>query len=179
MESWKSKLFLRTMIVATGFFCTISFADTIRLETKGKWIGAQKVNPMDDSSTVLLSLKANNEVKGWLSSETPSLLIRCLSNKTDLYFSLGMQTSVETGNFNASTITLRLDKNKPFKLVADKSTDNKSLFVRRPISLLKQIMEAEEMLLQFVPFNASQVVTSFTVSGLKESIGPLRKICKW
>lgn len=179
MKSASQRVLVFILLILSVGFASTAFSQATRLETKGKWIAGKQTNPMDDTTSILLSLKANSPVKGWLTTETPTLFIRCHSNKTDVYFNLGMQTSVEPGNYDASTVTMRIDKNKPFKLVTNKSTDNKALFVRKPIGFIRQLMEAEELLLQFIPFNAPQVMTSFSIAGLKESIEPLRKTCKW
>jgi hypothetical protein len=58
----------------------------------------------------------------------------------------------------------------------EKSTDGKALFFWHPEDKIKIMLAHERMLFQFTP---SPALTTFTLTGLSESIGPLRQACKW
>jgi len=50
-----------------------------------RWMVNESTSQMDDSPFVALSLKAENEIKGWLESSIPTLVIRCLEGKIEMY----------------------------------------------------------------------------------------------
>jgi hypothetical protein len=73
----------------------------------GQWHLSQERSEMDGSRIVVLSLAAENEIQGWLSSKVPELNIRCREHKTDLYVVTGMAANVEYGT-ELHTVRIRL-----------------------------------------------------------------------
>lgn len=143
------------------------------------WHHIKQVNPVDDSLVVVIVATANLPITGWPSTKyTPKLYIRCLQNKTEVYIDAGMPPNVGFGT-DTATVTLRVDKNPAKQHEAGKSTDGHSLFIPKPIGLLKSMFGAQELFFQFTPFNSSPAFTTFDVSGLEEEITELRKTCNW
>lgn len=157
----------------------ISITKSETIPGVGKWTVNTKTSPIDDSSNVFVFLNAEQPIKGWISEITPTLIMRCAENKTEIFIRTGVQADVEYGSTGMATVTLRFDKEKAFKVKAHKSTDNKALFFQKPISFIKQMIEHEKMLFQFVPFNSSPTYTTFEISGGKKAVQPLREECGW
>jgi type VI secretion system protein VasI len=148
----------------------------------GKWVVRTETSPIDDSTNVYLSLAANNFVQGWLESHTPKLMIRCKENKTEAFVVTGMQATLgRLGDYGGQyyDATIRFDKNKATDIEMSGSTDGKALFFSDAIGIVKQMMTHQSLLFQFTPFNASPVMTTFDIRGLKDAIKPLRKECHW
>jgi len=144
-----------------------------------KWNVRAETSPIDDSKNVNLSLRADSDIQGWPSKVfTPILKIRCKEKKTEAYIITGMPPTVEYG-VDTATVTLRFDKDKAFKTKTDKSTDGEALFFKEPISLIKRMTQHETMLFEFIPFNSSSAMTTFSLGGLEEALKPLRAACKW
>ena len=145
----------------------------------GKWRVEKEISPLDDSTNVYLSVKANDYVVGWLDQYTPSLQIRCKENTTNAYVVVGMQVDNEYGQYNKAGVILRFDKTKAFDIRMNESTDGEALFFPQPIQITKRMMQHERLLFQFTPFNSSPAITTFDLGGLSEAIKPLREHCKW
>jgi hypothetical protein len=143
------------------------------------WMVSEDVSNMDGSKTVTLALNAENEVKGWLESEKPTLIIRCKENVTNAYIVTGMQANVESGLYGEHTVRLRFDDAPPVTQRWSESTDNKALFSPNAIGLARNLVEAETLNFEFVPFNASPVVAIFKLQGLDRHINKVSETCGW
>ena len=141
------------------------------IEGRGKWLVTEDVNPIDDSKTVILRLRADSGQSRF--REPISLIVRCQSNSTDLYIVwsdyLGSEASVLTriGSKNAETSRWSL------------STDSQATFRRNPIDFLKDLLDADRLVAQVTPYNESPVTAIFDTSGLQNAIVPLRQTCGW
>lgn len=154
--------------------------DTKALGSVGEWKVSTDTSRFDDSKSITLVLSAREAITGWLNKTyRPSLILRCREKRTEAYINFGMSPNVELGLHNQATLQFRIDKNSPFKVIASKSTDGEALFLPDAIGFSKRILGAKELLVRFVPFNASPQETSFPVEGLANAIEPLRETCKW
>ena len=139
---------------------TLSVSSTATPFT-GDWQVSTGKSDFDGSTTVVLSLGAESPVQGWLSVTTPSLILRCQEGKVDVYVDNGTQANVEFGLYNSATVRLRFDENPAFQTVASESTDGKALFLQNPYDMIAAMLQSQEMVYGFTPFNANPVVTKF------------------
>ena len=146
-------------------------------KSRGKWQVQKEISPLDDSTNVYLSIRANNSVKGWLDQYTPTLQIRCKENTTEAYVAVGM--SIANTLYDTAKITLRFDKTKAFDIQMSESTNGEAVFFQKPIQMIKRMMKHDRLLFQFTPFNSSPAITTFDLIGLGETIKPLRENCNW
>lgn len=149
---------------------------------KGKWKVSTEISPIDDKENVYLTLDANKPVSGWLQRATPSLVVRCQNNKTEVYVVTGMQAATsDIGDYGTEyhEVTLRYDRDKAKNIRMTGSTDGKALFFSNAVEVAKTMMGHEKLLFEFTPFNANPAMTTFDIGGLKQSIQPLRKVCHW
>jgi type VI secretion system protein VasI len=112
---------------------------------------------------------------------TPSLHIRCKENKTNAYIHLGLRPKTEFGLYGAehTSIILRFDEEKAYQEKFGLSTDGEAVFFPDHISTVKKMMRHERLLIEFIPFNASPQITTFSLKGFSEKVVPLREICHW
>jgi hypothetical protein len=150
--------------------------NTVRIQT-GNWKSSFGTSQFDDSKTVVLNLLANNPVEGWLTTYTPWLGVRCQEHKLDVYVSVGMQINVELGMDQSATVRVRFDNEEAQNVIADESTDGQSLFFRNPSEMIYSMLNHNNMVFGFTPFNASAVVTTFDLHGLSSVIKPLENAC--
>lgn len=149
------------------------------VDFSSKWSVSTSTSKIDDSTVVVVKVKADSAIEGWPSkSETPTLILRCEDRKTEAYIVTNMRPNVEYGT-DGATITLRIDKSPAFKLHTSKSTDGEALFLPSSINQIKRLMTGSSLFFQFVPFNSSPQSTTFPIAGLAEAIKPLRATCKW
>ena len=137
-----------------------------------KWVVQDSTNPIDDSRTVTL---LNTAEEGESSFGRPvSLVIRCMSNTTELYISwndyLGSKANVLT----------RVGRAEAKRQEWSMSTDKKATFYPgNDIAFIKSIMESDSFVAQATPYNESPVTAIWDVSGLSSAIEPLRATCSW
>lgn len=136
------------------------------------WEVTEKINPLDDSKTVVLTNIAHD---GKSRMGRPiGLVIRCQSNETTLYIAwndyLGSEARVMSRIGGASADTQ----------VWSLSTDKKATFYpRNDIDFIKKLFEADTFIAQVTPYNESPVTAIWNVSGLGDVIKPLRSACTW
>jgi type VI secretion system protein VasI len=147
--------------------------------TVGRWTIETSVSNFDDTSSVHLSLIANEKINGWLGkSYLPVLNIRCRERKTEAYIDFGMSPATEPELYDGATLQFRIDKQPLFKAIATKSPDGTTLFLKDPTSFIKRMLKAEHLLVRFVPFTSSAQETTFSIAGLEKAIVPLTEACK-
>lgn len=148
--------------------------------TVGRWTIETSVSNFDDTSSVYLSLIANEKINGWLGkSYLPVLNIRCRERKTDASIDFGMSPAAEPELYDGATLQFRIDKQPLFKAVATKSPDGNTLFLKDPTAFIKRMFKAEHLLVRFIPFTSSAQETTFSIAGLEKAIVPLTEACKW
>lgn len=146
-------------------------AQKVNVSGNGKWAVDVETNPIDDSKTVALVLKADEGNSRW--GRPIVMIARCQSNTTDLFIAwndyLGREADVlsRVGDTKAQTRRWSM------------STDSKAIFHPQPIAFLKSMMEANTLVAQVTPYNESPVTAIFDTTGLADAIKPLRETCNW
>ncbi|WP_299941177.1 type VI secretion system-associated protein TagO [uncultured Nitratireductor sp.] len=148
---------------------------------KGKWRVQKETSKLTDQPTVVLNLRSEEEVDcGWNRGGKISLILRCMENKTVLYFNTGCHMADSIGGYGR--ITYRLDSDKAKTAEGDASTDNRALGLwsgGRSIPVIKSMFGKSEMVVRMTPFSESPFTATFDITGLEESIKPLREACHW
>jgi len=135
---------------------------------------------MDDSKMVMMSLKADSALAGWVNHpELPTLNIRCKEGKTDFFIVNGTSANVEYGLSEQASIRLRLDSDDPVRLVWDESTDGEALFAPNPIPLSRGIVNGTKLTYEFTPFRESPAQFSFSIAGIRTPLQRVADACKW
>jgi type VI secretion system protein VasI len=145
----------------------------------GKWQVSTGKSEFDDSTTVVLSLEAEDFIEGWLTTTLPTLVLRCKEREMNVYVNVGTQSNVESGLDDAATVRVRFDRGQAFEMVASESTDGEALFFRDPYGMIIAMLQSKEMVFGFTPFNADPAVTTFDLRGLSNAIEPLKQSCNW
>lgn len=137
----------------------------------GKWSIQTETNPVDDSKTVFIYLKADSG-KGKYGDDI-LFVARCKSNKTEAYINWESYLGRET------TVLTRIGDSKANSETWSISSDNKSSFKKNPIAFLKSMLEAKKLVAQTTPYNENPITAIFNISGIANAIKPLREECKW
>lgn len=137
----------------------------------GDWNVSDTINPIDDSRTVTLILKAKSGKSKW--NKSIYLVARCMSNTTNLYINwndyLGSKAIVLT----------RIGDNKAVTSPWSLSTDKKATFHTKPITFLKGMSKSDKLIAQITPYNENPVTAIFDTAGLENALKPLRETCNW
>ncbi len=117
----------------------------------GKWRVSKSKSQFDDSQTVVLTLAAENSIKGWLATSIPQLILRCQEGRTKAYVVTGMPAAVEYGEVERHTVRLRYGEDAAFSVLMSQSTDNKSLFFPDPVMKIVGLWNVPVLLVGFIP----------------------------
>lgn len=151
-------------------------------EPSGKWLVRQETSKLTDQPTVVMSVDSNEAVNcGWNRGQKIELVLRCMENKTVLYFATGCHM-VSNEYDDYGDITYRLDQEKAHKVRGDVSTDNKALGLwggGASIPMIKQMFGKKQMIVRMTPYSESPFTATFDVIGLEKASEPLRKACHW
>jgi hypothetical protein len=142
----------------------------------GKWIAISTVSSFDDTTTFGLALDAENSVRGWLSSEIPTLYLRCRSRQLDVYITLGMTAEVAYDE-DWHTARLRFDSDAAQTLLMGVGAEDDTLFFEDPEAIIISMLNHDTLLFGFTPFNATPVETRFDLRELSQAIHIIRDPC--
>ena len=138
----------------------------------GAWDVSENSNPMDDTKTVVLALDSTQGQNRL--GRVPFLIMRCQSMKTSLY--IGWNDYLGS---DRQRVNIRIGTKKAKSESWPLSTDKTATFSPAPVSLIKQMLKADKLVMQTTPYNESPVTAVFPLAGLDEAIKPLRKVCIW
>lgn len=135
-------------------------------KNENQWVVNKSKSLIDDSPKIIITKQADN------GSQT--LVLRCKENKTDVY--------IVTGDYltdDNTKVTIRVDDDQAVNRSLSLSTDNKALFFRYPIANINKWMESKKLVLRYTSYSGREKTLLFSLDGLKDKIGPLRKACHW
>jgi|GEM_PF-502257 len=138
---------------------------------EGSWRVSTKVNPLDDTKTIILALVASSGSNNW--GKPISIIARCKSGQTEVFINwndyLGSEATVTTrvGSKSAKTSNWSL------------STDKKASFAKDSISLLRDMTSSNQLVAQVTPYNENPITAVFDTTGLKTALSPILETCKW
>lgn len=144
----------------------------------GKWQIDNSTSSFDDSATVVLALDADNTITPFAGDPiVPTLIIRCQEKALEAYIYTGTAADVEASNLDGATVRVRYDKDEPKTVNMGLSTSNDSLFFPDAARIVKSLLDADQMLFEFTPFNSAPVQMTFNTQGFTEAVHPLREAC--
>lgn len=150
-------------------------------ESSGKWHISIDKSKIDDSSTVMAILFADEPVAGRFSrTATPALILRCLENVTSMYINFDGLFMSDTQNYGK--VTFRVDKRPAFVKGMSASTSNKALGLwsgGSAIPFIKGLLGGTTLVVRAMPFNESARTMEFSIKGIEAAIEPIKKECKW
>jgi type VI secretion system protein VasI len=139
-----------------------------------EWNIRESRNPIDDSPTVALSLDASSPASTAL-RPSPSLIIRCQSNRTDAYIDWNEYLASEDVE-----VTTRIGRNPASTRSWSVSTNSRASFVPgNVVTFVNELMTADTLVARTTPYGESPITATFVTSGLAEKITPLRQACGW
>lgn len=107
-------------------------------------------------------------------------MARCMENTTavmiygDCHLASGFQ--------GYGQVTYRIDEETAREESFEASTDNSALGLwtgGSAIPFLQELLEKDQLIVRFTPFNMSPVEATFNIGGIDEAIKPLREACSW
>lgn len=135
---------------------------------RSTWRVSEGKSPVDDSPTVVLALDATDGGE--------RVVFRCNENKTHAYVVADSYLGYEK---DAVRVVLRFDDGEAKTVQADKSTDRKAFFLRKPIGVIKRMNEARRMVVRYWGRRGERSTAVFDVGELSTHLPKLRAACNW
>lgn len=150
-------------------------------ESAGKWAVEVEKSPLDDSTTVYVSLRSDKPLPGRFGqAEHASLYLRCKEGKTVAYIHFGGHFMSD--NRGGGRVDYRIDMQPARHRMMEESNNNKALGLwngKASIPFVKELFGGRSLYVRATPFSESMIEATFNISGLETAIEPLRKACKW
>jgi type VI secretion system protein VasI len=137
----------------------------------GQWSQYNFKDQFTDQPGVLLSLDEDPDPTH---SKSATLVIRCKNNRTELW--VNWQQYLGSGQ---KVVIYRIDGRPSQQKTWGISTDRDSTFSSGAIPLIKELIAAKTFLVGVSGLNGSNIISSFTLDGIKEAIKPVQKTCNW
>ena len=138
------------------------------------WKLVTDTSPIDDSKTYILRRDAEEEIGSGFFSSTPTLIIRHKEGQLELYITIGQYLGMD-GTLVTSRVGSFPAKESEWSI----STDGKAIFYPGNVdSFVRELMANTKLVIRVTPYGESPVTTSFNLSGLSESIEPMKHLIK-
>jgi len=139
----------------------------------GKWTVTEDTNPLDDSRTVTLALRAD---EGKTSTGDPvQLVLRCQSEQTAAYIIWN-----DYFGDDDRSVAVRIGSGPVDRQRWGLSTDHTATFYPgTATAFIMSLGEADRLVAQATPSGKSPVTAIFDVRGILEASRPLREACGW
>ena len=157
----------------------------------GQWEVHQKVDPLDDSRIVFMSLLAENKI----GLTRPRLLVRCKEGFTDVFIEYGSSLTPWLGHpYDDITVWTRFDESPARKnrwivepntrraIVAPVRFGIDSPFtalLARRSDWAHEIASAQKLFVRVIPESGRAMDATFQLKGAEKAIRPLREACGW
>lgn len=113
---------------------------------------------------------------------TPSLIVRCQNNNTDVYINWNNFLDGNSGGYDDDRhiVTIRIGDGEPQRIRATVSTNNEATFIPSPIPTILRPMVGESTLAaRTTPYGESPQTAIFDITGAEEALAPIADACNW
>jgi type VI secretion system protein VasI len=145
----------------------------VNREGVGEWQVDRLKNPIDDTEKVRLVLESNEGRSRF--GKPIHLEIRCVSGQPDLVIHWHDYLGLERPK-----VITRIGTERAVTAAWLSANTNDGTFLPKPMLMpfLRQMVRAETMVAQTVPYSSPTITASFNITGLSEAIRPLAEVCK-
>lgn len=147
-----------------------------------EWVVNITKSKFTDQTNVALTVFSEEPMKcDWGRGRKAALVIRCLENRTAMYFNTGCH--MVSGDYTTlDEVDLRIDDKPMRTLRMTESNDHKALGLWRgstSIPVIKYLFGGSRLLARMTPYSGSPFTVTFNITGLTDAIVPLRESCGW
>jgi hypothetical protein len=144
--------------------------------TPSRWTNGSRW--VSDRKSAAFELKSSNRVNVWMGQVQPSLVVRCVANRTETFVYTETAARIEPG-VEDRAVRVRFDDEPYVDERWPDSEEHKGLFAPNGASFAQRMLNAKTLRFQFTPHNAETAEVQFNVAGLRELIEPVQKKCGW
>ena len=121
-------------------------------------------------------LEANQPVSVWMKQVRPTLVVRCMDKRTDVFVYTDSAARIEEQDEN-HTVRVAFDGDEGAHERWPDSVEHDALFAPDGKAMAGRIQASRQMRFTFSPHNAAPVTATFEVGGLRELLAPIAKRC--
>ncbi|HEX5775924.1 MAG TPA: hypothetical protein VFX95_04505 [Caulobacteraceae bacterium] len=149
------------------------------VERADNWSVNEEVSPLDDSRNVYASVDATNKIKGWLSSERPSLMTRCKEGKLEAYIDTKSQLTSDYDLYEGqrTRVKYRVGTAPTVTVWASESSDGNAFFIPSPRTFISQLRGADRFVVEYTPFQAGMGTATFSITGADAALAKVLAAC--
>jgi hypothetical protein len=139
----------------------------------------EPVERESDGAPVTYQLESSNTIDDWLTTETPTLVVRCRHRQTEVYVVAETSASNEFGKDNLHTVRLRIDDQPWEDATWSESVDDDTLFAPDGLALAGRLSAARRLTFEFTPFGADAQAATFHLAGVASGVQRVARACGW
>ncbi len=121
-------------------------------------------------------LEANRPVAVWTRQVRPTLVVRCIDKRTDVFVYTESAARIEEQDEN-HTVRVAFDDEAGTHERWPDSVEHDALFAPDGQAMATRLLAARQMRFTFSPHNAVPVTATFDVAGLAQHLAPIAKRC--
>jgi hypothetical protein len=140
-------------------------------ENEYRWVANRK-------RSVAYELDANQQVRVWTTHVRPTLVVRCLNRKTEVFVFTETPSKMESTD-GLHTVRLTFDDGAEANERWPDSAEHDALFAPDGTSLARQISSAHHLKFGFSPHNADPAMVDFDLGDAGPVIANVAKTCGW
>lgn len=135
-----------------------------------RWQFAAETSEMDGQKTLLLWIDAEHSIDGTWRAVRPQLILKSEGGKLSVAVRTHLQAQPEYGLFNQVTVRIRFNDGSPTKQRWTEATSHTAFLAPNSDSLIKQMAGSSKFLFEFTPYQRTEEVISFDLTGLREEL---------
>jgi hypothetical protein len=142
----------------------------------GNWVPSLPSDAATDG--VSIALDADDVISTSTQTELPSLLVRCLDNRLEVFVYTGIEGLTDARINGRVRSTVQYDSDSKADALMTKSISGKALFFANANSVASQLGKHSTLVFGFTPVNSSTPVqATFTLAGFKDAVKPVTAAC--
>lgn len=138
-------------------------------ENRDRWVA-------NNRKSIAFELPARNRVAVWMKHVRPMLVVRCASNRTEVFVFTESAAKMEQ-HTDDHTVRFRFDDEPAVSERWADSVDHDGLFAPDGAVFAQRLIAARTLRFEFTPHNVASVEIQFDVSGLGDLLEPAAKEC--
>ena len=123
----------------------------------------------NNRKSVALELAARNETQVWMKSVRPTLVLRCIANRQEVFVFTDSAAAMEAQDED-HTVRIGFDGAAARTERWPDSVEHDALFAPDGAALAREVAQARTMQFEYTPHNAAAVVAHFDVAGLADKV---------
>lgn len=136
---------------------------------QSRWISNRR-------KSAAFELESNQPVAVWMKQVRPTLVVRCIDKRTDVFVYTDSAARIEQQDEN-HTVRVAFDDETGTHERWPDSVEHDALFAPDGQAMAKRLLAARQMRFTFSPHNAAPVTATFEVAGLRELLAPFAARC--